>query len=128
MTVRLSLVVVGLLLAGTASAQQPTPAAASGTIATTTPGLDIARLPVNLGRIGRQLRQAEVRERRDGLKIHYTIDVFGEAPKIQLITPLDNLLTGDVPNSAPTHGDMLRMMTPKEFSAPGIGITLPRRK
>ena len=101
--------------------------AAGGAIATTTPGVDIARLPVNVSRIGRQLRQAQSTEVRDGLKIRYNITVFGELPKIQLITPLDNLLKGDVPGTAPTHADMIRMMTPKEFSAPVIGVSIPRR-
>lgn len=109
-----------------ASAGQET--AVGGAIATTTPGVDLARLPINVGRIGRQLRQAQVREERDGLKIRYTIEVFGELPKIQLITPLDNLLIGDVPRTAPTHADMIRMMTPQEFSAPVIGISVPSRK
>jgi hypothetical protein len=131
MHLRLSLLVAtGLLSAAPAYAQQPASAngAANGTIATSTPGLDISRLPVNLGRIGRQLRQTESREQRDGLKLHYVIDVYGEAPKIQLITPLDNLLTGSVPNSAPTHNEMIRMMTPREFSTPVISTSLPRRK
>ena len=125
---RLSLaVVLCFAFALPALAQQT--ASTTGAIATVPPTLDIGRLPVNIGRIGRQLGQAKVREERDGLKIRYTIDVFGQAPKIQLITPLDNLFTGDVPRSAPTHGDMIRMMTPQEFSAPVINIlTVPRRK
>ncbi len=93
------------------------------------PAVDVTRLPVNISRIGRQLRQAEVREQRDGMKIHYTIDVFGELPRISWITPLDNILTGDVPNTPPTHNDMIRMMTPLEFSAPVINIgSVPKRK
>jgi hypothetical protein len=37
-------------------------------------------------------------------------------------------MTGDVRRSASTHADMLRMMTPKEFS-PGVTLmTIPRRK
>jgi hypothetical protein len=102
---------------------------ADGAVATTTPGIDLAQLPVNVSRIGRQLRQAEVREERDGLKLHYRIEVFGTTPPLKLITPLDNLLTGDVPGTAPTHNDMIRMMTPLEFSAPVIPIvSAPRRK
>jgi hypothetical protein len=103
--------------------------ATPGAIATTTPGIDLARLPVDVARIGRQLRQAQIREERDGLKIRYSIDVYGELPKIQFITPLDNVLTGDVPRTAPTHNDMLRVMTPQEFSAPVMSFgSLPRRK
>jgi hypothetical protein len=102
---------------------------ATGAIATTTPGVDLSRLPINVGRIGRQLKQAEVREERQGLKLRYSIQVYGELPRIRLITPLDNILTGDVPKSAPTHTDMIQMMTPREFSAPVIGLgSIPRRK
>lgn len=105
-----------------------TGAPVTGTIAIATPGIDVAQLPVSVARIGRQLRQATVHEERNGLKLHYTVDVFGEAPKIQWFTPLDNPLLGDVKNSTPTHADMIQMMTPREFS-PGVTIgTIPRRR
>lgn len=113
-------------LAAPAMAQE---SSAGGAVATTTPGIDLARLPVNVARIGRQLRQTETTEERNGVRLKYTIQVYGEAPKLKLVTPLDNLLTGDVPNSAPTHTDMIRQMTPKEFSAPVIGLgAIPSRK
>jgi hypothetical protein len=117
--------ILAALVSPAVAGQEPPAKNAS---ATTTPAVDPARLPVNIGRIGRQLRQVQVREERDGLKLRYSIDVFGELPKIQYITPLDNILTGDVPRTAPTHGDMIRMMTPKEFSSPAIGITIPRKR
>jgi hypothetical protein len=116
-----------LAVALPAFAGQGSSAAATGAIATATPGVDIAQLPVNVSRIGRQLRQSTIREDRTGLKLHYTVDVFGAAPKLQWFTPLPNPLLGDVPGSSPTHADMIRMMTPKEFS-PGVTLgTLPRR-
>ena len=93
------------------------------------PAVDVSWLPVNIGRIGRQLRQVQVREERDGLKLRYTVNVYGDLPKVRLITPLDNILTGDVSHTAPTSADMVRMMTPKEFSAPIISLgAVPRRK
>jgi len=127
---RFILAITAALLLGSAV---PSPAGqgpvTTGAIATATPGIDRARLPVNVGRIGRQLRQAQIREERDGLKIRYSIDVYGELPKIQLITPLDNILTGNVPRTAPTHNDMIGVMTPQEFSAPVMTFgSLPRRK
>jgi hypothetical protein len=100
-----------------------------GAAAAATSTVDPARLPINISRIGRQIRQTEVREQREGLRLHYSIQVYGETPQLKLITPLDNLLTGDVPRSAPTHNDMIRQMTPLEFSAPVIGIgSVPSRK
>jgi hypothetical protein len=115
---------IGLALPALA-AQVPS---ATGAAATATPDVDVAKLPINLARIGRQLRQSQEREERNGLKLHYLINVYGAAPPIKLVTPLDNLLTVDVPHSAPTHTDMLRMMTPREFSAGVTLLTIPRRK
>jgi hypothetical protein len=94
-----------------------------------TPAVDTAKLPVNLRRIGRQIRQAEGREQRNGLTLHYTIDVYGQAPPIQIITPQDNVFTGSVRGSSPTHSEMLMMMTPPEFRTGGaIFGAIPRRK
>jgi hypothetical protein len=127
MSVRLLAAALCIGLATPALAGQES--SATGTVATTTPGVDLARLPVNVSRIGRQLRQAESTEERTGMRLKYTIQVYGELPRIKLFTPLDNLLSGDIPNSAPTHNDMIRQMTPKEFSAPVIGLGgIPARK
>ena len=101
---------------------------ADGTVVTVTPGVELDRLPVNVARIGKQLRQTEVREERNGLRLRYDIQVYGDAPRFKLVTPLDNLLIGGVPNSAPTHNDMIRQMTPKEFSTPVFSMSLPSRK
>src|SRR6187551_1796564 len=101
---------------------------ADGTVVTVTPGVELDRLPVNVARIGKQLRQTEVREERNGLRLRYDIQVYGDAPRFQLVTPLDNLLIGGVPNSAPTHNDMIRQMTPKEFSTPVFSFSTPSRK
>ena len=116
---------VSVGLAVPAAAGQNASAAAT---AATAPSVDVSRLPVNVGRIGRQIRQAETREERNGLNLHYTIQVYGQAPRIKLVTPLDNLLTGDVPGSAPTHADMIQMMTPREFSHGATILSVPRRK
>jgi len=101
---------------------------ADGAEVTVTPGVELNRLPINVARIGRQLRQTQVREERDGLRLRYEIQVYGEAPRFKLVTPLDNLLLGGVPNSAPTHNDMIRQMTPKEFSTPVFSTSVPSRK
>jgi hypothetical protein len=86
------------------------------------PNIDVSRLPINLERIRRQLRQSTVREERDGLNLRYQVEVFGQAPRLELFTPQDNLLDGQVPFSAPTHQDMLNIMTPQEFSAPAANF------
>ena len=82
------------------------------------PSVDVSRLPINLSRIERQLRQSSVREERDGLRLRYIVDVYGQAPRIELFTREDNLLNGPVPYGGPTHQDLLRLITPQEHSAP----------
>ena len=80
--------------------------------------IDVDRLPVSLLRIQRQLRHATVREERDGLKLRYFVDVYGEAPPIELFIKGENLVTGPVPYGAPTHQEILNVITPQEFRAP----------
>src|SRR5262245_39713924 len=87
-----------------------------------TPQVDVSRLPINLERIQRQLRETTVREERDGLNLRYIVDVYGRAPRIELFTKEDNLQFGQAPRSAPTHQDMLNIMTPQEFSAPAANF------
>src|SRR3954469_20569479 len=74
-------------------------ARSDGAEVSVTPGVELDRLPVNVARIGRQLRQTQVREERNGLRLRYDIQVYGDAPRFKLVTPLDNLLLGSVPNS-----------------------------
>jgi hypothetical protein len=89
----------------------PTPAA-------TAPAVDVSRLPIDVQRIQRSLESSRVREERDGLNLRYFVDVFAEAPQIELFTREDNLLNGPVPFGAPTHREMIYMMTPPEFRSP----------
>jgi len=57
------------------------------------------------------------------------VDVFAKAPNIVLFTKEDNLQYGGVPNSAPTHSDMLEMMTPREYrNHGGVNILDPNPK
>ena len=84
--------------------------------------VDVSRLPINLDRIQRQLRQSTVRDESDGLRLRYVVDVFGQAPRIELFGGSENALTGPAPYGAPTHQDMLRIMTPQEFSAPAANF------
>ena len=49
--------------------------------------------------------------------------MFGQAPPIELFTPEDNLLNGPVPYGAPTHREMLYMITPQEFRSPAMDFS-----
>ena len=83
--------------------------------------VDVSRLPVNVERIHRELRQsARATEQRDGLTLRYQIEVFGRAPELKLFTPEDNLTTGPVPYGAPTHQEIIQHITPQEFRAPAM--------
>ena len=102
-----------------ASADEPAAKAATKPAEST---VDVSRLPINLERIQRQLRQSTVRDESDGLRLRYVVDVFGQAPRIELFGGLENALTGPAPYGAPTHQDMLQIMTPQEFSAPAANF------
>ena len=105
-----------LLLASASgvSAQQ-----ATGTtgVAASTPQVDVSKLPIDMSRIRRQLVRVNVREERDGVNLRYIVDVFGQAPAIELFSSgrLDpNFWTTPAPYGAPTHREFLNLWTPEE--------------
>ena len=85
--------------------------------------VDVSRLPINLERIQRELRQSSIREEGDGLNIRYIIDVYGQAPPIVIFGPQFDLVYGPVPQSAPTHKEMIEHVTPKEYRAPAADFS-----
>jgi hypothetical protein len=103
MTSRLGVLIVLLTLAAPAAAQET---------------LDVSKLPLDLERIQKVLKQGAVREERDGLNLRYTVEVFGQAPPLELFTPGESLTTGPVPDSAPTHREMVDHVTPREYRSP----------
>jgi hypothetical protein len=97
-------------------------------LALTTPAagaqeIDVSRLPIDLAKIQRELRQSAIQEERDGLNLRYMIDVYGQAPPIVLIDPGFDLVHGPVPNSAPTHKEMIEHVTPIEYRAPAADLS-----
>ena len=83
------------------------------------PSVSVERLPVNVARIQRALRQSAERQEGSGLNIRYVVDVYGTAPRLNFFDPKrDNLRYGPVPYGAPTHQQMLDIMTPQEFRSP----------
>ncbi len=80
--------------------------------------VDVDKLPIDLHRIERILRQPAVREEHDVLRLRFTVDVYGQAPRLQLFTREDNLTFGRAPYGAPTHREMVDVATPKEYRAP----------
>jgi hypothetical protein len=108
-------------VAHTAAGQSASPSNGSGAVATTgvvATSVDVSRLPIDLRRIERNFRQTTFREERDGLNLRYFVDVYAKAPDIVLFTKEDNLMYGPVPYGAPTHREMVDMITPQEHRAP----------
>jgi hypothetical protein len=99
------------------SAPTDPPAPANASPAAPAP-VDVSQLPIDVQRIQRKLRQTSIREERDGLNLRYIIDVYGQAPILQLFTKQDNLFYGPVPYGGPTHREMIDIVTPQEFRAP----------
>jgi hypothetical protein len=102
---------IGLVVFGaahTASAQQTS--------------VDVKRLPIDLTKVTRDLRQSAAAETRSGLNIRYRVDVYGQAPRIEIFTKEDNLAYGPAPYGAPTHRDMIEHVTPQEYRAPYADI------
>jgi hypothetical protein len=114
------LAIATVLAAQPAMAQQS--AQPSNDAATAEPTVDASRLGLDLGRIQRQIQRAQVREERDGLNLRYFLDVYGQAPPLVTFTREDNLLYGPAPYGAPTHQDMLNIMTPQEFRSPAMDL------
>lgn len=86
------------------------------------PQIDVSRLPIDVDRIHRELQQSSIREERDGLNLRYVVSVYGQAPPLVIFGPEDDLVNGAVPNSAPTHKEMIEHVTPQEFRAPAADL------
>jgi len=84
--------------------------------------VDVKRLPIDLAKVTRELRQSTATENRTGLNIRYRVDVYGQAPRIELFTKQDNLAYGPAPYGAPTRRDMIEHVTPQEYRAPYADI------
>ena len=112
------LMLVGL--AGPAWAQDPAvpPPPADGQ------AIDATKLGVDLSRIQKGLRVAESREKltTDGLRLDFSIQVYGQAPKIEVLKGID-LFNGAVPGSAPSHNQMIEFWTPAIYRSPDMPVS-----
>jgi hypothetical protein len=119
MTIRVAVgaLLLALMMNSTGQAQQ------NSTVYAQPAAIDVSRLPIDLVRIQRELRQSSEREERQGLNIRYVIDVYGQAPPIVLIDPTFDFVHGPVPNSAPTHREMIEHVTPIEYRAPPADLS-----
>ena len=113
-TLALWLLMAGLALPAMAQDQKPAPE----------PAIDASKLGVDLSRIQRGLRIAESKEKlsADGLRLDFSIQVYGQAPKIEVLKGID-LFNGGVPGTAPSHNQMIEFWTPPIYRTPGLPIS-----
>ena len=99
-----------IIAAGPATAQE----------SSETPWFDAEALPISLERIKRQLDRLPVRdEERNLLYLSYYVEVYGRAPRINVIQNFD-IHNGQVPYGAPSHAEMIAVATPREFRTPAL--------
>src|SRR5688572_29927702 len=86
------------------------------------PAIDASKLGVDLARIQKGLRVAESKEKlsADGLRLDFSIQVYGQAPKIDVLSGVD-LFNGGVPGTAPSHNQMIEFWTPPIYRS----LTMP---
>jgi len=113
----LALLALIAVAAAPAFAQDPAPPPPDTTI-------DATKLGVDLSRIQRGLRLAETKEKSsaDGLRLDFSIQVYGTAPRIDVLNGID-LFNGPVPGTAPSHNQMIEHWTPPIYRTPGLPIS-----
>ena len=90
------------------------------------PRIDVDRLPINLEHIKQALKSATFREERDGLRLKYFLNIYAQAPPLNIvINPdgKDSWVVGPVPHTSPTHKEFMDFWTPQEFRAPAADFT-----
>ena len=112
------LLVAGLLSGASAQTQEPAPAPPAPTASSSN-----TQFGLNLSRIQRGLRRSTERQEYDGLNLRYYVSVYAPAPPINLFTKQDNLAFGPAPYGGPTHGEIMRLITPQEHSAPAADFS-----
>jgi hypothetical protein len=86
--------------------------------------IDPTKLGVSLSKIQKGLFIAEAREqsKRDGLHLEFNVQVYGTAPKIEVLQGID-LSNGAVPGSAPSHRQMIEHWTPAIYRSPTMPVS-----
>jgi hypothetical protein len=115
----LSALLVAGLPAGSSAQTAPEPPSAPASAVSSSN----TQFGLNLARIQRGLRKSSERQDYDGLNLRYYINVFAPAPPINLFTKQDNLAFGLAPYGGPTHGEIMRLITPQEHSAPAADFS-----
>ncbi len=129
-TVALSLLIAAAV-AGSARAQAPVPA--DGTAASTAPqpaagqdaAVDATKMGVSLSRIQKELRVSAAREQASGtpFKLEYQVQVYGTAPRIDILEDFDISRGAPLQYGAPTHQEFLNHWTPQAYRSPRVPLS-----
>lgn len=94
------------------------------TTSATDVAVDPSKLGVSMSRIQRGLRMSETRERFSGtpFKLEYQIQVFGLAPRLDLLRDFDISPNAPLAYGAPTHNEFLNHWTPQAYRSPPANI------
>lgn len=87
--------------------------------------VDPSRMGISLERIVKGLRFEEMRERKTDspLNLEFQVQVFGTAPRIDILGDYDIGKDGPLPYGAPTHQDFLNHLTPQAYRSPTVPIS-----
>jgi len=119
--------VLAVATAAPARAPSPVPAAAAGEPAARVqaPPVDATKLGVSLDRIQKSLRVSEAREQVSGtpLKLEYQVQVYGAAPRINVLEDFDISRGTPLQYGAPTHQEFLNHWTPQAYRSPRMPLS-----
>lgn len=90
-----------------------------------TPAIDASKLGVSLSRIQKGLRIAENKDKQggEGLRLEFNVQVYGTAPRVDVIPDGVDLRYGPVPGTAPSHPQFLEFVTPQIYRTPAMPLS-----
>ncbi|HUE88699.1 MAG TPA: hypothetical protein VMO26_21690 [Vicinamibacterales bacterium] len=82
--------------------------------------VDPSKMGIDLSRIKRGLAETQAEEvtGEDPLRLRFTVEVVGTAPKIDFLEGFD--VNGPMAYGSPTHREVLDVLTPKEYRSPVV--------
>ncbi len=116
MTIALLLMAVLLSAPAAAAGSQE-----SGRQEASVPLLDAEQLPVSLERIRRELRSRPMLD-PESLRLSYYVEVYAKRPQLDVFAGFD-LHNSPVPYGAPSHREIIDLVTPLEFRSPPADLT-----
>jgi hypothetical protein len=130
---------VGTAMAVSLQAQTPAPAEgptapdasnarsadSQGTPASPAAPVDVSKLGVSMSRIKQGLRVTESSQTASSmpLKIEYQVQVFGAAPRIDILRDFNIGQGAPVSYGAPTHNDFVTQWTPQAYRSPPASLS-----